>query len=235
MDNSKSKNVYIGNIPFDHTEEQVLDIARSVGPVLDLKLLFDSMTGKSKGYAFVRYSDHETAASAVRNLNNLTIGNRSLKCSFSNDNSSFNDNSSVDKLPALPFGVQLFPNQTPPQAISNALSSLDQHSALQLMREARQMSQSNPTLMKKLLDQCPQLAYALVETSLLLNITTPELIKLCVNSKQVTLESLTPDHVQLLKHVDSLKEQDLESLTDDQKSIIRKMKEEISKGTYGTI
>lgn len=40
----ETKNVYIGNIPFDHTEEQVLEIAKSVGPVIDLKLLFDPMT-----------------------------------------------------------------------------------------------------------------------------------------------------------------------------------------------
>lgn len=233
----ETKNVYIGNIPFDHTEEQVLEIAKSVGPVIDLKLLFDPMTGKSRGYAFIKYGDHETAASAVRNLNNMAIGNRNIKCSFSNDNSAFPDssNGNADKLPALPLGIQLFNNQTIPQAISNALSGLDQRSAYQLMKEAKQMSEDNPTLMKKLLDQFPQLAHALVETSLLLNFTTPEIVKLCVNSKQLELESLTLDHVQLLKQVSQLSDPEIDSLTKDQKNIINKMKSEIANGSYGVI
>lgn len=233
----ETKNVYIGNIPFDYTEEQVLEIAKSVGPVIDLKLLFDPMTGKSKGYAFIKYGDHETAASAVRNLNNMAIGNRNIKCSFSNDNSAFPDNSNgnIDKLPALPLGIQLFNNQTIPQAISSALAGLDQRSAFELIKEAKLMSQKNPTLMKKLLDQFPQLAHALVETSLLLNLSTPEIVKLCVNSKQLELDSLTLDHVQLLKQVSQLTDLDIDTLATDQKNIINKMRTEISNGAYGVI
>ncbi|OUM51539.1 hypothetical protein BVG19_g642 [[Candida] boidinii] len=100
-----SRVIYIGSIPFDQTEEQILDIARSVGPVVSSKLLFDKETGKSKGYAFIEYADVETASSAVRNLNNYAIGNRYLKCNFSseqaitnsgnnnNNNSNSNNNS----------------------------------------------------------------------------------------------------------------------------------------------
>lgn len=230
--------MYIGNIPFDYTEEQVLEIAKSVGPVNDLKLLFDPLTGKSRGYAFIKYPDHETAASAVRNLNNLSIGNRNIKCSFANNNYTFSDKGSTggaDKLPALPFGVQLFPNQTAPEAISNALSGLDQNSAYQLMREAKQMSSDNPGLMVNLLDQCPQLAHALVETSLLLNITTPETIKLCVNSSQLQLDSLSPDHVGLLKQVARIPEPELKTLPEDKQRVIREMQANISNGSYGAI
>lgn len=64
----RSTCVSIGKFPFDYTEEQVLEIARSVGPVLDIKLLFDELTGKSKGYAIVNYGDVETAGSAVMKL-----------------------------------------------------------------------------------------------------------------------------------------------------------------------
>lgn len=233
-----STSVYIGNIPFDYTEEQVVEIAKSVGPVNDLKLLFDPLTGKSRGYAFIKYPDHETAASAVRNLNNLSIGNRNIKCSFANNNYTFSSdkgNTSADKLPALPFGVQLFPNQTAPEAISNALSGLDRNSAYHLMSEAKQMSSENPTLMISLLDQCPQLAHALVETSLLLNITTPETIKLCVNSSQLQLESLSPDHVALLKQVARIPESELETLSEDKQKVLREIKDRISDGSYGTI
>ncbi len=82
-DRKPGRVIYIGSIPYDQTEEQISDIASSVGPIARLKLIFDKDTGKSKGYAFVEYHDSETAASAVRNLNNYQIGNRTLKVDFS--------------------------------------------------------------------------------------------------------------------------------------------------------
>lgn len=73
-----SKVIYIGSIPFDQTEEQIMgmfceifttfllesncllidgvsDIAKSIGPVVKLEMMFDKDTGRSKGYAFVEY------------------------------------------------------------------------------------------------------------------------------------------------------------------------------------
>ncbi|VEU21118.1 DEKNAAC102119 [Brettanomyces naardenensis] len=95
-----SKVISITGIPYDQTEEQVLDIASSVGPVVSSKLLFDRETGKSKGICLVEYQDYETASSAVRNLNNYTLGNeggsvngkgnvgsRYLKCNFASEDS----------------------------------------------------------------------------------------------------------------------------------------------------
>jgi cleavage stimulation factor subunit 2 len=82
---SVGKVVYVGSIPYDQTEEQILDIFRSVGPVANFKLVFDKDTGKSKGFGFVEYHDKETAASAVRNLNNFPIGSRNLRVDFSHE------------------------------------------------------------------------------------------------------------------------------------------------------
>lgn len=77
--------IYVGSIPFDQTEEQILDILRSVGPVVNFRLVFDKDSGKSKGFGFVEYHDAETAASAVRNLNNYQLGSRYLRVDFSHD------------------------------------------------------------------------------------------------------------------------------------------------------
>lgn len=234
-----ARSVYIGSIPFDYTEEQVSDIAKSVGPVSDLKLLFDPVSGKSKGYAFVRYGDHETAASAVRNLNNLSIGNRYLKCAFSSDDQAFPEDISASmpatRLPPLPLGVQLFQNQSAQQAISGILSSLDLESAGRMLKEARTMSLENPLLMKKLLDQCPQLGHALVETSLMVNATNKELIELCLNRAQPELRQLSEDHVSLLRQINLLSKEDLDSLDEGKRKVVNDIKNEMSKGSYGII
>ncbi|KAI8420981.1 hypothetical protein MSG28_008128 [Choristoneura fumiferana] len=78
MDKSM-RSVFVGNIPYEATEEKLKDIFSEVGPVLSFKLVFDRETGKPKGYGFCEYKDQETALSAMRNLNGYEIGGRSLR------------------------------------------------------------------------------------------------------------------------------------------------------------
>lgn len=230
--------IYLGSIPFDYTEEQVAEIARSVGPVSDLKLMFDPTTGRSRGSAFVRFADRETALSAVRNLNNMNVGSRYLRCTFASESDAYDlmpDLSQHNKLPPLPLGVQLYQNQSAQQAISVILSLLDLQTAMQMMREAQAMSLENPILMKKLLDQCPQLSHALVETSLMVNVTTKDLIQLCLNRMQPELTTVSEDHAQLLHQIDALTKEEILELDEDKQKVISDVKKEISKGSYGII
>ncbi len=69
---SRSKIVFVGNIPYDTTEEQLVDIFKEVGPIASFRLMFDRETGKPRGYAFCEYADSETAASAIRNCKPCT-------------------------------------------------------------------------------------------------------------------------------------------------------------------
>lgn len=74
-----SRSVFIGNIPYDVTEEQLLQLMREVGGVVNLRLVFDKDTGKPKGFAFCEYVDTETAQSAIRNLNGREFHGRTLR------------------------------------------------------------------------------------------------------------------------------------------------------------
>jgi len=62
-----SRVVFVGSIPYEMTEEQLIEIFRDVGPVLNFRLMFDRDTGRSRGYGFCEFADVETAASAIRN------------------------------------------------------------------------------------------------------------------------------------------------------------------------
>lgn len=230
--------VYIGGIPFELTEDQVLSIVNAVGPLTKMELLFDQETGRSKGCAYVTYNDPETAALAVRNLNNMSVGTRYLRCAFSSDPNTVPDEIAEGHhmlLPPLPLGTQLYQNQSAQQAISGILLKLDLHKAAALLKEARTMSLENPLLMKKLLDQCPQLAHALVETSLMTNATKKETIELCLNRHVPDLEVLSYDHVMLLQEVKQLTDKDIEELDESQKKVVSQIKEELSRGSYGIV
>ncbi|KAG9307925.1 hinge domain of cleavage stimulation factor subunit 2-domain-containing protein [Chiua virens] len=60
-------------------QEQLIDVFKSVGQVIGFRLVFDRETGKPRGYGFCEFADHETALSAVRNLNNVDVGGRPLR------------------------------------------------------------------------------------------------------------------------------------------------------------
>jgi len=74
-----SKVVFVGNVPYNMNEETLIDIFKKVGTVVGFRLVFDRETGKPRGYGFCEFADHETAQSAVRNLNNVDCGGRPLR------------------------------------------------------------------------------------------------------------------------------------------------------------
>ena len=86
-----------------------------------------------------------------------------------------------------------------------------------------------------LLERFPQLSLALVELGLLSNTTNQELIELTLNKKQMPLNDLTLDHVKLLQSVEKLTEEEINDLDEPEQEVIRKVKEEISKGSYGEV
>ena len=92
------RSVFVGNIPYEATEEKLKDIFSEVGQVgefvlnsrilesflnlcclVSFKLVYDRETGKPKGYGFCEYKDQETALSAMRNLNGYEIAGRTLR------------------------------------------------------------------------------------------------------------------------------------------------------------
>ncbi|KAJ3671680.1 hypothetical protein LUZ60_007759 [Juncus effusus] len=79
---NQNRCVFVGNIPYDATEEQLIQICEEVGPVVSFRLVLDKETGKPKGYGFCEYKDEETALSARRNLQGYEINGRQLRVDF---------------------------------------------------------------------------------------------------------------------------------------------------------
>ncbi|KAJ1974605.1 hypothetical protein H4R34_004656 [Dimargaris verticillata] len=91
MSHSKGKpsnTVFVRNIPFEFTEEQLIDVFKEVGPVISFKLVFDKETGRPKGFGFCQYYDIDTASSAVRNLNGYELGGRTIHVVFADPHAS---------------------------------------------------------------------------------------------------------------------------------------------------
>lgn len=75
----RSCTVFIGNIPYDATEEDLRGVFSKVGTINSLRLVYDKETKQPKGYAFCDYVDADTALSAIRNLNEVECNGRRLR------------------------------------------------------------------------------------------------------------------------------------------------------------
>ena len=73
------KKLYIGNLPFSATEEQLNEWFAQVGVTPSaVNLIRDRFTGQSRGFAFVEVNNDEDADRAVNSLNGQNFGGRNL-------------------------------------------------------------------------------------------------------------------------------------------------------------
>lgn len=173
MDKSM-RSVFVGNIPYEATEEKLKDIFSEVGPVLSFKLVFDRETGKPKGYGFCEYKDQETALSAMRNLNGYEIGGRSLRVDNACTEKSRMEMQALMQGPQIenPYGEPCEPEKAP-EAISKAVATLPPEQMFELMKQMKLCIQNNPNEARNMLLQNPQLAYALLQAQVIMRIVDP--------------------------------------------------------------
>jgi RNA recognition motif-containing protein len=70
--------LYVGNLSYDTTEEDIRTLFATAGTVNEVALIKDRDTGTSKGFAFVTMSSQDEAKKAIEQFNGRTLGNREL-------------------------------------------------------------------------------------------------------------------------------------------------------------
>lgn len=72
------KRLYVGNLPFSVTDDELREMFVSVGTVESAKVVTDRFSGRSKGFGFVEMTSDDEAAQAVQRLNGTEHGGRAL-------------------------------------------------------------------------------------------------------------------------------------------------------------
>jgi RNA recognition motif-containing protein len=70
--------MYVGNLSFESTENDLQDLFEQHGTVSEVHLMMDRFTGKSRGFAFVTMNDGAQANAAVAALNGHELNGRAL-------------------------------------------------------------------------------------------------------------------------------------------------------------
>jgi RNA recognition motif-containing protein len=73
-----TKSLYVGNLPWSATEEEVRNLFATHGNVSSVKLISDRETGRARGFGFVEMDDADVV-SAVEALDGTSFGGRTLR------------------------------------------------------------------------------------------------------------------------------------------------------------
>jgi RNA recognition motif-containing protein len=72
-------NIYVGNLPFNTTNDQLEDLFGEHGTVSRAQVISDRETGRSRGFGFVEMEDEDAAQTAIEAINGSDFGGRDLK------------------------------------------------------------------------------------------------------------------------------------------------------------
>jgi cleavage stimulation factor subunit 2 len=75
--------IFVGNLAFNTTEEQLHQAFSEIGKVIKVRLVTDVETGKPRGFAFVEFEDPQVALAAIRNMNDYELNGRRIRVNFS--------------------------------------------------------------------------------------------------------------------------------------------------------
>lgn len=76
-----TKKLYVGNLSYSTTEDDLHKLFTQVGPVVSVALITDRMTGQSKGFGFVEMETEKAAQDAIQRLNSQELNQRSITVS----------------------------------------------------------------------------------------------------------------------------------------------------------
>ncbi|KAF8508852.1 hinge domain of cleavage stimulation factor subunit 2-domain-containing protein, partial [Gautieria morchelliformis] len=197
----------VGNVLFDKCENEMIEIFQCVGHVIGFRLVFDRETGRSWGFGFCKFADHETADTAVRHLNDVPCSRRHLRIVLAEsdpyaegkstmhgeliDDTTEQDGevgtrspgatgnrSALDTwLTGLPQGRPLPAGMNCLDVISATIASIDLGQMMEILECMKTLIMEHPEHAHALLCAYPQLAYMLFQVLLVHRIVPPEILQ----------------------------------------------------------
>ncbi len=72
-------NLYVGNLPYSITEEELRKLFSEYGEVVSATIISDRFTGRSKGYGFVEMAEKREGETAIAALDGYLLNGRNLR------------------------------------------------------------------------------------------------------------------------------------------------------------
>ncbi|XP_061658425.1 RNA-binding motif protein, X-linked 2 [Syngnathoides biaculeatus] len=114
--------VFIGGFPYELSEGDIICVFSQYGEVVNINLVRDKKTGKSKGFCFLCYEDQRSTILAVDNFNGIKIKGRTIRVDHVRDYRPPKDHEDIDDVTRRlrEEGCAPSVNHTPPESLSSA-------------------------------------------------------------------------------------------------------------------
>ncbi len=73
------KKLYVGNLAFSTTEEELRELFETHGPIESVSVSTDRETGRARGFAFVEFEEASGAEAAMQALDGRDVGGRTIR------------------------------------------------------------------------------------------------------------------------------------------------------------
>ncbi|KAE9549379.1 hypothetical protein FO519_007407 [Halicephalobus sp. NKZ332] len=180
------RSIFVGNIGYDVTEEELANVFSRAGPVVSFRLVYDRETGKSKGFGFCEFHDQNTANNAIRSMNQYELRGRNLRLdsAVANERMMMAEDfrpppKPIQQAPQSGGQAATAPGETPyglaplagktPEAVAKTLSNLSPEMMFKVIQDMKRLAQTNPKRCRHLLDTNPQLSFALLQAQVMMH------------------------------------------------------------------
>lgn len=85
-------NIYVGNLTYEATENDVRTPFETFGEVTSVKIITDKYTGQSRGIGFIEMTNKKEALAAISDLNDKELKGRALKVNEAQPKKTYDDN-----------------------------------------------------------------------------------------------------------------------------------------------
>lgn len=245
-DTPESNIVFLGNVGYDTTEEQLRKTLELAGPVIEIRLLFDSTTNRSRGFGFCQFADVNVAASAIKNLNDTLVDNRNIKIGYADQERvrrylGTDGTTLSNKRPAKAFG-----GNGGLDKVERLVDSLSEEQQKELLAQFRSFAQVNMGKARNELAKNPQLAYALLCATRELGLVDRSQLNRAEGHEEQRLPpqpqpqqpplpaqnpSPSVDNTEVLKQLLSLTDDQLAQLPEDHRKQIMDLKKQLEAAT----
>ncbi|EJW03010.1 hypothetical protein EDEG_02592 [Edhazardia aedis USNM 41457] len=209
----KGCTVYVGNIDFDITEQELIEKLSSIGRVVNFKMMIDKQTGRSKGYGFCEYETPLIAETAVQKLK-VVLNNRQLKINYADVDMS----SSRKEIPQVSLPIE---------SLKSVVDEMDKKNLKDVVLYLKKMAIEQPKKLRKILEENKSLAVSLFMCLVELKMVDLE----CAVTFMKTNFELNENEAQILERIDQMDDADYVEYNQSIKDKIKTVKAMISKAS----
>eukprot|EP00438_Fugacium_kawagutii_P010962 Skav219579 [mRNA] locus=scaffold249:190086:190998:+ [translate_table: standard] len=202
----KTSTVFVGNIPYDATEDDVRGHLAQGGKVESFRMVFDKETLQPKGYGFCDFADAETAMNAIKILSEKECNGRKLRLDLADNElrgapgkSAGKGGSTALADKGIPAAAAADPNASADvimasvsahTQIAQTVAAMPQAHLQLCLGTMQELAKAAPERARATLLEHPQLCYALLHAQFLLGLSEPVLPPDLAETQQLRAEAV---------------------------------------------